>query len=169
MNSWGEFYYLCGSSAAGLTGLMFIAVTFGSRLITKEKLPQAEAFLSPICYHFIQVFFLCCVALAPTAGPRILGLSIAATAAYRLLRIPRNYSMIKAASRESSSEIETSDWIISLILPGVVYAVLIAAGLAYIFEAAFATSLFAVSLISLLMLGVRGAWDTLLWIATKVD
>jgi hypothetical protein len=168
MDSWREFYYLCGSSAAALTGLMFIAVTFGSRLITKDKLAQADMFLSPICYHFIQVFFLCCVASAPTAGPTVLGLTIMITAAWRLVRIQNSYRMLKTASQESG-DIETSDWILSLYLPGALYLLVIAAGLSYLLGLAAAPNLFAGSLICLLMLGVRSAWDTLLWIATKVD
>lgn len=165
---WTNFYYLCGSSAAGLTGLMFIAVTFGSRLITKDKLSQADMFLSPICYHFIQVFFLCCVASAPTAGPKVLGLIITITAVWRLVRIPNSYRLMKTASQESS-DVETSDWIFGLYLPGALYLLLIAAGLSYLLSLAAAPNLFACSLICLLMLGVRVAWDTLLWIATKVD
>jgi hypothetical protein len=43
MEKWNDFFFLCGSSAAGLTGLMFIAVTFGSKLVTKESLAQLGA------------------------------------------------------------------------------------------------------------------------------
>lgn|ERR1700682_1531601 len=168
MDTWREFYYLCGSSAAGLTGLMFIAVTFGSRLITKEKLPNVDTFISPICYHFVQVFFLCCVALAPTAGPAVMGIIITITGVWRMLQIPKSYRLMKAASRESN-DIETSDWIVGLYLPAAVYALLIAVGLSYLFEVAIAPSLFAVALIALLMIGIRAAWDMLIWIATKID
>jgi hypothetical protein len=168
MDGWKEFYYLCGSSAASLTGLMFIAVTFGSRLITKEKLPQVDTFISPICYHFVHVFFLSCVALVPTAGPRVLGVIIVISAVWRLLQIPKSYRMMKIASQESG-DVEMSDWILGLYLPGAVYALLIAAGLSYLFESAIAPNLFAASLICLLMVGLRGAWEMLIWIATKVD
>jgi hypothetical protein len=168
MNSWSNFYFLCGSSAAALTGLMFIAVTFGSRLITVDKLPHVDMFLSPICYHFIQVFLLCAVAIAPTVGPKFLGVVIAFTALWRLGQLPRFYHLMKTASQESH-DIERSDWLLGLYLPGAVYALLIAAGLSYWFETADAPNLFATSLICLLMIGVRGAWETLIWIATKVD
>lgn len=168
MNSWSSFYSLCGSSAAALTGLMFIAVTFGSRLITKDKLPHVDIFLSPICYHFIQVFLLCSVALAPTVGPKVLGGVITVTALWRLVQIPRFYRLIKTASQESS-DIERLDWLLGLYLPGAVYALLISAGISYFLRNAVAPNLFAASLICLLMIGVRGAWETLIWIATKVD
>jgi hypothetical protein len=168
MDSWRDFYFLCGSSAAGMTGLMFIAVTFGSRLITVDKLPHVETFISPSCYHFIHVFFLCCVASAPTVGPAVLGLMITITAAWRLVQIPKSYRLVKSASRENL-DVETSDWVLTLYLPAAAYALMIGAGLSYLFNAAAAPNLFAASLISLLMIGLRGAWETLIWLATKVD
>jgi hypothetical protein len=168
VSNWTEFYYLCGSAAAGLTGLMFIAVTFGSRLITNEKLPYVDAFFSPICYHFIQVFILCAVALIPIAGPNILGATIALTTAGRFLQLVTTYRLTKAASMESH-DIERSDWVLGVILPAAVYVSLLATGALYLFGIAAAPALFAISLLCLLLIALRRAWEMLLWIATKVD
>ena len=168
MASWTEFYFLCGSAAAGLTGLMFIAVTFGSRLITHEKLPYVEAFFSPIGDHFIQVFILCAVALLPVAGPKTLGAAIVLTTAWRFVQLAHIYRLTRAASEESS-DIEQSDWILGLFLPAAVYASFVVAGVCYLFGAAAAPALFAISLLSLLVIAIRRAWEMLLWIATKVD
>jgi hypothetical protein len=168
MISWSNFYFLCGSSAAGLTGLMFIAVTFGSRLITVEKLQHVDTFISPICYHFIHVFFLCCVASTPTAGPKVLGLMITITAIWRLAQIPTLYRRTKTAARDNS-DVETSDWVLGLVLPSAVYALFITAGLSYLLESALAPNLFAAALICLLMIGMKAAWEMLIWIATKID
>jgi len=166
--SWSEFYFLCGSAAAGLTGLMFIAVTFGSRLITKEKLEYVEAFFSPICYHFIQAFVLCAVALIPIAGPIVLGATIILTTALRIGQLAQTYRLTKAASRESH-DIETSDWVLGLILPAAVYVSLIATGVCFLLRNAAAPALFAISILCLLVIAVRRVWEMLLWIATKVD
>jgi hypothetical protein len=168
VTAWSEFYFLCGSAAAGLMGLMFLAVTFGSRLITKEKIEYVEAFFSPISYHFIQVFLLCAVALIPIAGPRTLGTTIVVTTAWRFLEIASTYRLTKAASKDSH-DIETSDWVLGVILPAAVYLVLIATGVCYLFEIPAAPALFAISLLSLLVIALRRAWEMLLWIATKVD
>jgi hypothetical protein len=74
-NNWNDFYFLCGSSAAGLTGLMFIVVTFGSKFIRKDNLDQLNLFHGSVCFHFIEIFLLCCVASVPTAGPHIIGVA----------------------------------------------------------------------------------------------
>ena len=166
--TWSEFYFLCGSAAAGLTGLMFIAVTFGSRLITPEKMESVEAFFSPICDHFIQTFVLCAVALIPIAGPIALGATIILTTAFRVGQLARTYRLTKTASRESH-DIETSDWVLGLILPAAVYISLIATGVCFLLGSAAAPGLFAISLLCLLVIALRRVWEMLLWIATKVD
>jgi hypothetical protein len=166
--NWSEFYFLCGSAAAGLTGLMFIAVTFGSRLITKEKLDYVEAFFSPICDHFIQAFLLSAVALIPIAGPKALGATTILTTAFRIGELARTYRLTKAASRESH-DIETSDWVLGVILPAAVYVSLIATGVCFLLGNAAAPALFAISLLCLLVIALRRVWEMLLWIATKVD
>lgn len=149
-------------------GLMFIAVTFGSRLITKDRIEYVEAFFSPISYHFIQVFLLCAVALIPIAGPTILGATIVLTTLLRSVELASTYRLTKAASLESH-DIETSDWVLGLILPAAVYLMLIATGVCYLVASTAAPALFAVSLLCLLVLALRRAWEMLLWIATKVD
>src|SRR4051794_35751607 len=100
MADWTQFYFMCGSAAAGLTGLMFIAITFGARLITNDKLPYVDAFFSPISYHFIQVFILCAVALMPIAGPKTLGITIVLTTAWRCLELVTTYRLTGAAARQ---------------------------------------------------------------------
>jgi hypothetical protein len=120
VTNWTEFYFMCGSAAAGLTGLMFIAVTFGARLITNEKLPYVEAFFSPISDHFMQVFILCAVALIPIAGAKTLGGAILITTVFRFAQLAGTYRLTKVAAGESE-DIELSDWILGIYLPAVVY------------------------------------------------
>jgi|SRR5882724_5127949 len=168
MANWSDFYYLVGSAAAGLTGLMFIAVTFGSRLITEEKLPYVEAFFSPIADHFIQAFILRAVALIPIAGPKILGATIIVTTAVRFLQLVHTRRLTKAAAAESK-DIELSDWILGLILPAALYVSFLATGVLYLMANPAAPGFFAVTLLCLLVVALRRAWEMLLWIATKVD
>ena len=169
MTSWSEFYFLCGSAAAGLTGLMFIAITFGARLITREKLPYVDAFFSPICYDFIQAFILCAVALVPIAGPTTLGATIVLTTLWRSLQLPVTYRLTRRAAAETPSDVDRSDWILGLIVPAALYALLIATGVCYFVGIRAGDALFAISLLCLLTIALRRAWDMLLWIATKVD
>lgn len=168
MNNWSEFFFLVGSSAAGLTGLMFIAVTFGARLITEEKLPYVDAFFTPVSYHFIQVFILCCVALIPTTHPELLGAMILLSTLWRLTQLRQTHRMMRKAAGESA-DVDRSDWMLGLILPSAVYLAFLASGICYLTGAAAATPLLAFSLLALLVVALRRAWEMMLWVATKVD
>jgi hypothetical protein len=168
MGNWSNFFFMVGSAAAGLTGLTFIAVTFGSRLITEDKLAYVEAFFSPIADHFIQAFVLCAVALVPIAGPKTLGAAIILTTAVRFVQLAHTHRLTKAAAAESK-DIELSDWVLGLILPAAVYVSFVVTGLLYLLEVRQAPALFAVSLLSLLVVALRRAWEMFLWIATKVE
>jgi hypothetical protein len=54
---------------------MFVAVPLASTLIRKDNLAQVNSFLSPLCFHFLHVFFLCGVTAVPGANPSLTGLA----------------------------------------------------------------------------------------------
>jgi hypothetical protein len=170
MADWTQFYFMCGSAAAGLTGLMFIAITFGARLITNDKLPYVDAFFSPISYHFIQVFILCAVALMPVAGPKTLGVTIVLTTAWRCPELVTTYRLTgKAEASTEISDVDRSDWILGVILPALIHLAFVATAICYFLGVAVAPTLFAISLLCLLVVALRRAWEMLLWIATKIE
>lgn len=57
MDSWWNFFYFCGSAAATLTGLMFIAVPSGSALIKKDNLAEVDVFFRHFAFTFCMYFF----------------------------------------------------------------------------------------------------------------
>jgi len=168
LQNWQNFYFLCGSSAAGLTGLMFIALTFGAQLVTEKNLDQVHTFVTTNCIHFVQVFFLCAVAAIPTVTSGFMALAVVVTGFWRLCRLPKAYMSIRAAQARAQ-DIELSDWFMSLILPGMGYVALLVTGYAFYKDSSSASSLFAGNIIYLLIIGIKGAWDQLVWTATKVN
>jgi hypothetical protein len=168
MDSWWNFFYLCGSAAATLTGLMFIAVPLGSALIRKENLAEVNVFLSPFCFHFLHVFFLCCMTAVPRANPWLTGIAAIVSAALRLTTLPKNYSVLRALSRKEESDIDRSDWVLLMVLPTTIYLSFIAAGIGFLLGMAWAVPVLAASCLVLLLVSVRGAWDTLVTIAVIV-
>jgi hypothetical protein len=168
MDNWSDFFFLCGSSAAGLTGLMFIAVTFGSKFITKENLGQVNVFLSPICFHFIQVFFLCCIAEIPIANTKALGLIVLLSSVWRTIRLTRTIQLMKATALQDP-EIEASDWMVCVYAPIIAFTALIGAGIGFMIQTQWAVYVFSACLLTLLFIGALGAWEMLIWIATKTD
>jgi hypothetical protein len=55
LQRWHDFYLLVGGAAATLVGLMFVAISLGSRLITEQSIPGLRVFVTPTIIHFIYV------------------------------------------------------------------------------------------------------------------
>jgi hypothetical protein len=72
IDQWWNFFYLCGSAAVTLTGLTFVAVTLGVTIIKTENMDKVNVFFSPICFHFLHIFFLCCLTDIPGASPQFI-------------------------------------------------------------------------------------------------
>src|ERR1700693_4526312 len=168
MDSWWNFFYLCGSAAATLTGLMFIAVPLGSALIRKDNLAEVNVFLSPLCFHFLHVFFLCCMTAVPRANPWLTGVAAIVSASLRLTTMPKDYSVLRALARKEDSDIDRSDWVLLVVLPIAIYVSFIAAGIGFLMGKAWAVPVLATSCLVLLLVSARGAWDTLVAIAVMI-
>jgi hypothetical protein len=168
MDQWWNFFYLCGSAAATLTGLMFVAVTLGATLINKSSLKQVDVFLSPLFFHFLHVFFLCCIFAVPGGDPRIVAVAAIVSALWRLMvRIPQAVQVMRATSR-SDHDVDMSDWTKTTVLPVIVYLAMIVAGAGLLLRAPWALDILAASCLALLIGSAKGAWDTLVWIAATL-
>ena len=164
-----EFFYLCGSAAATLTGLLFVAVTLGAALIHQDNLDRVHAFLSPLCFHFLHVFFLCCAFAVPGAHPQLLAGAAILSALWRLtMSMPKTYAVVRTEAKKEHTDIDMSDWMIVVVLPLLVYVALLVTGVGFLFGQSWAVSTMAASCLVLLLSAARGAWDTLIWIAATV-
>jgi hypothetical protein len=167
MAQWSNFYTLIGEAAATLTGLMFIAVTFGSKLVTPESVGLARAYLSPIFYHFIHGFFIACVALIPDISLTSFCKVVAAIAIIRLLMFP--YTIKQLSKSKDKTQLETSDWILCIVIPSIVYVLFCVCSIAGIRETAWALYGVSALVLAVLILGVVTAWDNLIWMASRLE
>jgi hypothetical protein len=166
--AWQNFYMLTGGAAATLAGLMFVAVTFGSSLVTKESASSSRAFLDPMYRHFVQVLLTACLLTVPTLTGPILGVVLIAMGAFRASGLYRLVARYREAHRRYG-DIDTSDWITGVYAPLVVYAALVGCGGGLIAGHGAALTGLAVVVLLLLFLGVYGAWEILVWMALAVS
>lgn len=168
-DQWWNFFYLCGSSAATLTGLTFVAATFGSSLIKKDNLDKVNIYISPFCYHFMHVFFLCIVNAIPGSNARFIAAAAIVSGLWRLIKIPKAFSILHAQMREEPNpEIDVSDWIVVVFVPMAVYCALIAAGVGFLLDKPWAVEVLAACCLVLLLNAVKGIWDMLIWVASTL-
>jgi hypothetical protein len=141
----------------------------GSTLIKKDTLDEINIFLSPICFHFFHVFFLCCMTAVPGAHREVTAGAAIVSGLWRLAKMPKNYSVVHAQAKiKEDSDIEPSDWIIVVFLPTAVYLALIVAGIGFLLQRPWAFYTLAMSCLALLLGAARGAWDSLIWIAANL-
>jgi hypothetical protein len=98
----------CGSDAYRP---VFIAVPLASALIRKNKLPVVNVFLSPLCFHFLHVFFLCGMVAVPRANPLLTGVAAIVSALWRLAGMPRHFSVLRIERKNPQAEVHPSDWL----------------------------------------------------------
>jgi small-conductance mechanosensitive channel len=164
---WQNFYVLSGEAAATLTGLMFVAITFGSSLVTKETATSARAFLDPSYRHFVQVILTAFLATVPTMGATVLGGICIGGAVFRLFGLIWVFREYREAQKKHG-DVEASDWILAILLPLACHLVLLATGVGFLEGNALALTGLAVVVIALVILGIHGAWELLMWMALAV-
>jgi hypothetical protein len=168
LQGWQNFYMLAGAASATLTGLMFVAVTFGSNLVTPDT-PQrsTRAFLDPTYLHFVQVLLTACLMTVPTLGAVSLGCVLIAVGAYRLVGLHWVFGRYRDAQREHG-DIDVSDWVMSIALPLLCHGALMAIGTGFIQHNPAAPTALAVVTMMLLFLGIHCTWELLVWMAMTV-
>jgi hypothetical protein len=168
LQPWQNFYMLTGAAAATLTGLMFVAVTFGSSLVTKETTATTRAFLDPIYAHFVQVLVTSCLLTVPTLQAWFLGVPLITLKEVRLLRLFWVLRRYQEAQRKHG-DIELSDWLLSIVIPLLCFILLLATGVGFIVGAPAALTGLAIVTLTLLFIGVHGAWELFVWMAVAVS
>ena len=84
-DGWGDFYFLTGSAAGGLIGLLFVVMTLTSNMERSTVLVGTSLYTSPVLLHFALVLVLSAAALAPAFTPH--GLGLIGAERYRAVRV----------------------------------------------------------------------------------
>ena len=163
LSSWNSFYVMMGSSAAALTGLVFIVIT----LIRDQNRGQTDsgipAFTTPTVVHFSCALLTSAVMSAPfpSLAPIAIILGLAGTGGlfYTIL-----IARLHATSRNYRPDAE--DWIWYIGLPFVAYATLLASAIAMHAFASGALYATAAAVAFLIFIGIHNAWDVVTFIAT---
>ncbi len=162
LTTWQNFYVIIGSSAAALTGLMFVVIT----LIAGTREPRASeavaAFSTPNIVHFCAALLVAAILSAPWQVlwhvSLLLGLCGLGGVAYLVI-------VLRRTLRQTSYQPVLEDWLWHTVFPFVSYAALVVA--AMLFPGHPAPALFVIAAVTLLLLfiGIHNAWDTVTYVA----
>lgn len=159
LEHWREFYLLVGTGGGTLVALLFVAVSLGPGFLTYARTEATRSYISPVVVHFAIVFFVSCIALIPTHKSSFFAAIIGATALIGF--IVSCYSTIQILRHQDWSQ-AWADRIGYGALPALCYCALgVASWMAYREEHA-ALDVLAGTLIVLLLVNLRNAWDLML-------
>jgi hypothetical protein len=164
VQSWQNFYFMAGGSAAGLIGLMFVALSLAVNLTSREIGQEAKAFITPSIIYFVTALFISCVMLIPLPSPVILTLVFTGTGLIGLAQtLPAVRRLIHAALRDHNFFLV--DWLTQVIFPVVIFICLPFVGLGFaLAQWDFAlTGLWLVTVL-LLMCAVGNTWSLMIWL-----
>ena len=167
LSAWSSFYVIIGSSAAALTGLMFVVIT----LISEERRGASEAgistFSTPTVFHFCCALFTAALMAAPFRSLVPIEIIVGLAGAGGLFYVVRT---AHRTAKLQTYRADAEDWAWNVLLPFVAYATLLIGAIAL--RAAPSQALYApaAAVTLLIFVGIRNAWDVVTFLATgKVE
>lgn len=161
VGEWREFYLFTGTAAATLMGLMFVVMSLSERALASQRGQGAvRVFFTPIVAFFATEMAVSMLVLIPAITPLWLGLGLAVVGvlgvAYML------GSGVRARWRERW-DLDTDDWFWYFLLPLACYGVVVAGAVFVWRSSAYGVYGVAVVMGALLLIGVRNAWDLVVY------
>jgi hypothetical protein len=155
LHGWGDFYLLVGTAGATLVALLFVAVSLGAGFLTEERANATRAFFSPVVVHFAAVFVISAVALIPEHSANFYAALIGLCA---LVGIGvSTFTTIQLLRNRWTEYLQ--DHLGYGLLPLIGYAALLGAAWMMHGEIEGGFDVLAVSLVVLLVINIRNAWD----------
>jgi hypothetical protein len=162
---WESFYQVTGEGAATLTGLLFLAATLtGGR--DPERLSQGlRVFSTPTVVKFVTVILASALALIPRPDD---GWGTAGLVALGVFGIVYGLKNCWSLHRFGNATHWSDPWFYGY-APPVAYAALTLAAVATVHRTAIGPSAVAGSVLLILVLAIRNAWDLVSWLAPRRD
>jgi hypothetical protein len=162
LSEWESYYVIVGSSAAALTGLMFVVIT----LIADSDVPGSSrtisAFGTPTILHFCEALIVSATLSAPWRS--LTGVAIA-MGVYGVAGMVYTLVVVRRARRQTEYQPVLEDWLWHTIFPAAAYAAITSG--AVLLHKSPEEALFDVAggVLALVLIGIHNAWDTVTYLA----
>ncbi len=163
IEGWHEFYLLVGTSAAALTGLMFVVISISPETIAERPKAGVRAFVTPTMVFFTTALAVSALMLVPHIAPAPLALLLALTSVAGLAYL----LWIRVHHYWREQKLDAEDWVFFIGLPFLSYLLLLAAAIAIWRGGALGAPTLAFVTLLLLVVGIHNAWDLVIWLAQK--
>jgi hypothetical protein len=167
LSAWNSFYIMIGSSAAALTGLMFVVISLVREHQRGATPDGVSTFSTPTVVHFSCALFTAALMSVPFRSLVPIAILLGLGGAYGLF-----YVMCIAirTSNLATYKPDAEDWTWHVLLPTIAYAALAGGALAMHAFPSAALYAPAAAVTLLIFIGIHNAWDVVTFLATgKVD
>ena len=163
LEGWHDFYVAVGSGAAALTGLLFVIVSLGPKVVASNTETGVRAFISPIAVHFTSVLVVSALMLAPEIPLAVLG-SLLAVGGFGGVVYT---AWTRADAQWRRSKLPILDWIWFVGLPFVAFLLIIGAGIGIAMNVPLGPHGLALAIVLLIVIAIRNAWDIVVWMTKQ--
>ena len=163
LSEWESFYVIIGSSAAALTGLMFVVIALGADAKATSGEVEINTFGTPIVVHFCAALLVSAALSAPWHSVSRLAFTLGACGVGGVGYLG---VVFRRARRTMAYKPVAEDWVWHVVLPAIAYVALVVASVRLTRD--LAASLFEIGVVTLLLLfiGIHNAWDAAVWMAS---
>ena len=164
--AWDNFYVIVGSSAAALTGLMFVVITLIAGTRQQRSSEAIGAYSTPTVVHFCVALLVAAILSAPWAelgnAGILLGLTGIGGVAYVVI-------VLRRVRRQTTYQPVLEDWLWHAILPLIAYAAIVIAALVLADNPLPALFITGGATILLVFIGIHNAWDTVTYLVERAQ
>jgi len=164
MASWHDFYELIGTASATLIGLMFVAASIAAGFLNEAHRAGMRVFFTPTIAHFTSALAICILITVPTLNLPRLG---AALLACGIIGLAYAASVWWSMNRGLGQTVALDDQLWYALAPTICFILLAGSGVLLLFHHLAGIELVAGVLVLLLLLGIRNAWDIMIWVVLR--
>lgn len=161
---WNGFYVMIGSSAAALTGLMFVVISLAKDSRSTATADGIAIFSTPTVYHFCSALFTAALITSPIHSLTPLGALMALNGAAGLVYVAY---IAQRARRVTDYQPDLEDWCFHVGLPALAYAIVLGGAIALDRSPEAALFAPATAVIMLVFIGIHNAWDVVTFLAKR--
>jgi hypothetical protein len=167
LRQWQEFYQMTGEVAATLTGLIFVVVSLGARLLNESLMAAVRVFVTPSVVYFTMVLIVSALLLIPTQTRQALEWELGIASITGLGYVLSLLNGLR--ERHRREPLDALGWLFHVAVPlaAMLSVALAAVGLGR--GVPWALDAPALAVLLLIVTGVRNAWSATLRIALQVE
>jgi hypothetical protein len=167
LNSWQTFYFTAGGAAAALIGLMFVALSLGTNMVSAVPPDDYKAFVTPSVFYFASVLMLALVMLIPAHDPLLLAFILFAQGVGGLVWVGHHVRRLIRVAK-ANQDFNLVDWLAQVLLPIANFVLLPIAALGIVKNHLPLTfTLLCLCTLSLLFSAIANTWSLVIWIIEK--